>query len=298
MSNYIYQPIQVHETQELQNFRRGACPTPYENTYLRKSDGGGYSLYLPNIIIKRLTSGAAFGVSLWTLDDVSVGAMTDPGFTNVSLDDPLDAYEAATFDFGYWDLPFAVDEGNYYLKFSTGPGAFWWSDAIHIVESTDGDDLQLNIFPPCTAYPWVKLRWSDPTCVTSGKSTDDETDLLAYPPGMNFWVFLEGCSLVDAEWEVNTEYDPLGNGGKVVSSQFAQKRWKLKGAAVSGAVIDAMQSSAFFGAIRVYVEGMADPLFYAKDIKVNYSTADDGCTYEYEYTFMDDFLSKQGCCPE
>ena len=296
---YIFQPIQVHQTKELQDFRRGDCEIKPQNTYLRKSTAGGYQLYLPNIEFLRETSGADLGISLWTTNDVSVGSMESPGFSSVPADDPVGAYEIATFDRGYWDLPLAVEEGDYYLRFSPGGGVVYWTDAIHIIESQDGDDLQNNRFPPqCAGRPWAKLRWSDPMCIYSGKSTDDKTNIIAYAPGSDFFIFWEGASLIDAEWQNEPEYGPIGSGGREIVSRFAQKRWKLKGAPVSAAVVDAMQASAFFSNIRLYFEGMDDALFQCSDVIVTSNTPDGGCSYDVEYTFTAGYLSKQGCCAE
>jgi hypothetical protein len=295
MNKYIFQPIQVHETKEMQNFRRGECNV-YQNTYLRQADTDGHGLYLPNITIKRETTGLETDASLWTVGDVSKGYAAYPGITFESADPVLDHYELVIFDRGYWGTPGSIPDGDYYLKFSTGPGVFWWSDAFHIVESKI-PTLQLNVFPPCIDTPWIKLRWSDPQCVYSGVSDDDQTPVLAFGSGMDYFVYLSAASFVESEWEKNTTYEQLGSGEKVASSRFAKKRWKIKGASVSGAIIDAMEASAFFDLIQIYVAGMDDPIFIASDVIVNSSSPDQGCTYEYEYTFTAGYLSKQGCCP-
>lgn len=297
---YIYQPIQVHPSRELQDFRRPACTARPKNTYLKQSQSGGHGIYLPCISILREPSGQAFSVGLFTLNDTAVTGLTDPGFASVFADDPVNAYEIANFDKGYWGTTVAPADGDYYLKFSDDDGNLFWSDSITLIKCPDSNFLQLNVYPPpCAEAPWAKLSWGGPECIYSGKSTDKITNILAFAPGSSFFVYIEGGALVDAEWaDLLTGYKPLGSGSKQITTQFINKRWKLKGRAVSAATIDAMQASAFFSNIRLYFEGMDDALFQCYDVIVDSSTPDGGCSYDFEYTFRAGYLSKQGCCAE
>lgn len=286
-NTYVPQPIAVHEVQARQHFRGGDCG-PYQNIYLRT----GSTINLPDIAIKRPTDGLEMGVSLWTVNDLSSGAMTDAGYSITSLDSPVDSVEMYVFDGGAWDLPSAVADGYYYLRFSTGPGAVWWSDEIYIQEAgADG-------FPvPCNGETYVKLRWRQPQCIYTGKSsTDDTTDILAYPPGLDFFIFMKAAALIDAEWERDTKYKPTGSGKPIAEKRFAMKRWKLKGTAVSEGIVDAMRSSAFFDFADLYYADLTEPYFNMYDIIVEASTPDNGCSYDYDYTFVADYLLKQGCC--
>lgn len=285
-NNYIPQPIVFHEVQGRQHFR-SKCK-PYENVYLR----AGTALALPNILIKRLTTGVAISVTIVGLNEFNYGAVANPGFALSYLDAPVNAYEVAVFDRGNWTLPVGLPDGTYYLKANSGLFQ-WWSDEITIMAAGD-----LPGYPPeCPDGGYLKLRWRQPKCIFSGKSTDSLSNVLAYPTGMDFFVFLKAAALIAAEWENTPTYQPTGSGGQKVEKRFAVKRWKLKGGAVSEAIIDAMQSSAFFDFGELYFPGLADPLLNISDIIVEASTADNGCTYEYDYTFIADHLSKQGCCP-
>lgn len=287
-NNYIPQPIQVHEVKAMQHFRRGES-IPYENIYLRS----GTMLALPNILIKRLETGDAFGVSIVDLNNLSYGSILAPGFGLLYIDPPVNAYEVAIFDRGDWTLPAGLPDGNYYLKFNSGFSQ-WWSDEITI--ATQGTDVG---FPQaCDGVGYLKLRWRDPNCVNSGKSNDNITNIIVYPPGMDFFVYLKAAALVDAEWEKDTKYGATGSGNKIIlEKRFAQKRWKLKGAPVSEAIIDAMQSSAFFDFAELYFPNLTDPLFSLSDVIVEATSNDNGRSYNYEYTFVTDYLLKQGCCP-
>lgn len=286
-NNYIHQPIQIHELKSLQNFRLGECEG-YENTYVRT----GTNLHLPNILIKRLTTGVAVTATLFSAEDVNQGALTPPGTALQYLDAPVNAYEVAIFDHGNWVLPSAVPAGLYYILFNSGFFQFW-SDGIYITEAGD-----IAGYPPdCDGKSWVKLRWREPECIYSGKSTDNQTNVLAYPEGMIFFVFLKGAALIAAEWEALVEDRETGSGLKVVDKRRGVKRYNLQGIAVSEAVIDAMQSSAFFNFAAIYFPGLADPLLEITEITVEASTADNGCTFDYNYRFSAGYLLKQGCCP-
>jgi hypothetical protein len=297
-NNYVHQPIRVHEVKALQDFRRGEC-AQYENPYVRT----GSTLALPNIIIQRPTDGLEVGVSLWTLDDQNAGAMESPGFSIVQLDDPVNSVEAFVFDRGDWDTPGPI-EGFYYLLFSTGPSQFWWSDAIYITEAGD-----VAGYPPdCGGREYVKLRWRNPLCITSGVTEllDEDglpitrADIIAYPPGMDFFCFLLAGAFVESEWESdNTEAPEDGNGDTTTERMKARKVYNLQGAPVSEAIIDSMRASAFFEEILIYFPRLTDPLFLATDIVVEANSDNRGCNYVYNYKFAlknAGYLLKQGCC--
>jgi hypothetical protein len=296
-NNYVHQPIQFHEVKALQDFRRGECEQ-YENPYVRT----GTALALPNIIIQRPTSGAAFGAVLFSLDDVNQGAMTSPGDAVFQIDDPVNTLEQYVFDRGDWTIP-SVPDGLYYIKLSSGFFS-WWSDAIYITEAGD-----VAGYPPdCNGKEYVKLRWRDPKCITSGVTEllDEDglpisrADIIAYPPGMDFFCFLLAGAFVESEWESdNTEAPEDGNGDTPTERMKARKIYNLQGAPVSEAIVDSMRASAFFEEILIYFPRLTDPLFLATDIVVEANSDNRGCNYVFNYKFAlknSGYLLKQGCC--
>ncbi len=299
-NHYVPQPIRIHEVMEHQHFRLNpeTCK-PYENTYVRT----GSTLALPNILIRRPTDGLEIGVSLWTLEDVSAGAMEPPGWGINQIDDPINALEMYTFDRGDWDAPGPV-EGFYYLKFTVGPvggNKTWWSDEIYISEAGDVAGWPND----CDGYNYAKLRWRDPArCLTSGESLVYEDDrivervpILGYPEGMDFFVFLKAGALIESDWEpVQDDGPETGEGIPKTDRLRMDFRWNLQGAPVTEGIIHAMKSSAFFPIVEIYFPSLAEALYQGSDITVEATSETRGCLYNFSYQFTAGYLLKQGCC--
>ena len=295
-NNYIPQPIRIHEVRAHQHFRINpeTCK-PYENPYVRT----GTALALPNILIRRLTSGAAFGATLFTLEDVNAGALSNPGFAIQQVDDPVNAYEMAIFDRGNWTLPADTPDGWYYILFNSGFFQ-WWSDEIYITAA----GTTAGYPPACDTHDWMKLRWRENKCIYNQESLvyeDDKVvqrvDIVAYPAGMDFFCFLKAGSLIESDWEpVETEGPETGNSTKKIDQRRMDFRWNLQGAPVSEAIIHSMKASAFFDIVEIYFPGLTDPLYTGTDILVEPASQDGGCLYGYSYTFTAGYLLKQGCC--
>ncbi len=307
-NNYVPQPIRIHEVMGHQHFR--LCEDPYENPYVRT----GTALALPNILIRRLTTGGSFGVQLHRVESrdaegFNMGTIANPGFANIQLDDPINAYEMATFDRGNWVMPADVPDGLYYLKFFSG-FFNWWSDEFQITAA----GTTAGYPPKCDTHDWVKFRFRQPRCGSAGESLvweddkiTDRTPILAYPEGMDFFCFLKAGALIESEWEPDTTEGPeLASGAKKVNKLRMVKRWNLQGAPVSEAIIDSMQASAFFDIVEIFFPGLTDPLYTADDIVVDVSSPDKGCLYDFSYKFTASssaagysktgYLLKQGCC--
>jgi len=292
-NNYIAQPIRVHEVKAHQHFRQ--CETPYENSYVRT----GTALALPNILIRRLTSGAGFGATLFTLEDVNAGALADPGFALQQIDDPINAYEMAVFDRGNWTLPADTPDGWYYILFNSGFFQ-WWSDEIYIGAAGDYAGWPND----CDGYNYAKLRWRQPNCITNQESLVYEDDrivqrvgITAYPEGMDFFVFLKAGALAESDWEpVEDEGLETGTSTKKIDQRRMDFRWNLQGAPVTQGIIHAMKSSAFFDIVEIYFPGLTDPLYQGSDITVEATTETGGCLYNFNYQFTAGYLLKQGCC--
>lgn len=266
---------------EMQGFRKGNC-MPYQNIVLVN----GSTMKMPNVMFKRLTSGAAATVTLVDLNDVDLYTVTTPAQSNFTLDDPVDAYEMRLIPAGNWTLPASPMGGFYYFRIESGVETHY-TEAFYLEQTSE-------LFPQCSDG-WVKLTWTDGRCIKTGTSTDGVTPVMAYPDASHsFFLFLR-ADLSQPEWETEEQGATDGAGVFVATSQRVAKRWKLEGHPVSEAVIDALQSSALFETVTIEFQ-TGEAFTGITEIKITPEWEQGGCFAKFEYTFTESYLLKQGCC--
>ena len=282
---YVPQPIAIHTLQERQNFRRGNC-SDYGNPVLYTAP----NFIMPNMFIKRPTSGAAFTATLVNLNDVDVTALT---IAATQVDYPLDVpgvYEMHVFESGSWAGALSLmNGGTYYIRLDDGDQTYY-TDEFMLSYSDDG-------FPTNCGETWVKLSWLiNGTCIVSGKSVSNEAEPIHAYPKVNYWHYVYlNANLSRPEWEYEEEGEDDAHSMPVIDTRRLVKRWTLEGMPVTESIYDAVTIASISD--RVLLEFKDGTAFdYIKDVRTEVSWESGGCLANLKTKFSTDYFVKQGCC--